>query len=174
MVRSPQKKLTGLDDGPKTLVKNGIIAHLMRDPVLTTIFRPTSWFTWEGKPSDAMEITLAQMPAIRITAAARDPHWSDPVGQMGDLTFDLELWTAGTCQDDISNLWDAVERAVYMSNDQAASRAFEASLRAAGATTGQISVLVCAMMPWSPDQAGQAILGMYARGQLGVSVGINS
>lgn len=174
MIRTPNKKLTGLDDGPKALINQAVISYLMRDPVLSRVFRPTSWFTWEGRPTDAAEISLAQMPAIRITPAARDPKWSDPVGQKGDLTFDLELWTQGTCSDDISNLWDAIEKAIYTPGDYPTARAFEQSLVALGAETGQISVLMCAMMPWSPDREGKAILGMYARGQLGVSVRINS
>jgi hypothetical protein len=174
--RDPQKKLTGLDDGPKTRVFNTLVAYLMRDAVLSRIFRPNSWFTWEGRTmSDASEIVLAQMPAIRITPAARDPQWSDPRSQKGMLTFDLELWTAGCCCDDVSNLWDAVEQAIYTPLDLDASRAFETSLREAGAITGQVSVLMCAMMPYNPGPGpNPPVIGMYARGQLGVDVRINS
>lgn len=93
--------------------------------------------SWQGEAGDRTEPSLQQAPWLRLSIAGGPvAPWAAST-QLGTLAVRVELWVAGSCLDDLDNLWGLVERACYPA-DPAARLAFQARLRAAGAHTGQV------------------------------------
>ena len=94
-----------------------------------------TWRSFTGDPTDKADPTSAQCPWIRLSTEATGLQFFHPSGMEGRLRIPVELMVAGTCLDDLHNLWAAVMRGLYPS-DATARLAIQTRLRTLGARTG--------------------------------------
>lgn len=127
--------ISGLPPGVRAAVFRAIVQRLQTDPVLHGAVK--TWMTWSSNPLDRSDATLGLMPAVRLTPQIGPTDWYTPDSMLGPLQIKVEMNVEGIDADDPLNLWEAIERALYPT-DRADELAWEASLRAAGAETGQV------------------------------------
>jgi len=119
-----------------TLLYRAIVTRLTADPVLSACVK--TWQTWEGGTGDLVDITNALCPALRITPQPLSEQWFSPETQSGTMAVLIEAWAAGTCVDDMLNLWGAIRRAVYNPTDRESWMSFNRSLQSKGSHTGLV------------------------------------
>lgn len=95
-----------------------------------------TWRTWEGAPHDKADPTEATCPFARLSIQAGGMAFYSPSTMQGRLEIAAELVVAGSCLDDLHNLWGAFARALYPA-DSDARQSIQLRLREAGARTGQ-------------------------------------
>ncbi len=102
-----------LPTSPRTKVFRAIDNILRRDPVLSSVIRPSSFRSWNGSTHDAAEFSFSMCPAIRLTPSNGPEDWKFPDALVGWLMIKVEMLIPGTDADDELNLWWAIERAIY-------------------------------------------------------------
>lgn len=131
---TPTRPQLDLNDSPRTAVFREVETILRADPTLRRVVK--CWRSWQGVPGDAQELSpAAGGPAVRLTPVGSEEQFQFPDAQTGTLTIGVEAAVAGTCVDDVLNLWWAIERAIYPA-DQAAKFAIQQAIQQAGSKTG--------------------------------------
>ncbi len=152
-----------LNQSVRASVFRKVVEIVRIDPTCKRLFREGSLKAWTGKPQDAGPLALEQSPCLRLTPGAGPETWSFPDAMVGALFLDLELVIKGTDADDVMNVWEAIQRAIYPVN-QTARLANIAALQAAGAYTGLPSFSAPAV-DLHPDGAG-----FFCTGQIKIDV----
>jgi hypothetical protein len=124
----------GLVPAPHRTVFRLFESTLKADETLRRIFK--TWRSWEGIPEDRLEVDVSQCPAIRLTAVEGPDARFGPEGFRGDLRVTIEIAVPGTDLDDLMDVYWAVRRAIYPT-DQAARQAISKALVDAGSYTGE-------------------------------------
>jgi hypothetical protein len=127
--------IPGLPQKTRATVFRLIVQRLQTDPVLSGVVK--SWLVWKASPIDRSGITLGLTPAIRLTPQIGATDWYTPDSMLGPLQIKVELQVEGIDADDCLNLWEAIEEALYPAS-RTDELDWEASLRTAGAETGQV------------------------------------
>ncbi|MGE5755753.1 MAG: hypothetical protein ACM35G_08565 [Planctomycetaceae bacterium] len=126
-----------LPDGQRTKVFRQVEAFLRNDPVLSRVVRGDAWKDFSGDPNDAARPAPLQAPAIRIYPAPGPMAWATPDSMLAPLYINIECCVAGLVADDVLNLQDAIERAIYPA-DPVRRRAQVGALQALGAIDGLV------------------------------------
>lgn len=71
-----------------------------------------TWRSYEGQADDLVDPTPDQCPWVRLHLEKRPITPSGEEGMIVEVGVVIELATAGTCQDDILDLWEAIEVAL--------------------------------------------------------------
>ena len=124
-----------LPTSPRTSVFRALDKILRNDPVLQRTVRPQAFRSWSGNSYDSVDFTLAMAPCLRLTPSNGPEVWKFPDAFVGPLFIKVEMLVAGYDVDDVLNLWWAIEKALYPS-DNVAKSANISTLQAAGAYTG--------------------------------------
>lgn len=125
-----------LNTAPKTSVFRALTRIIKNDPTIRRIVpRAASFRDWSGKPQDAEPFTVEHAPALRFTPTSGPEEWQFPAGMVGTLYINVEMLIRGTDVDDPINLWFALEKAIYPTNN-AVQLVNIAALQQAGANTG--------------------------------------
>lgn len=152
-----------LNTAPRTSVYRKVVQLIRNDATIKRIVRPTSIRAWDGLPSDGEPFTPEIAPALRFTPInGPDAFWS-PGSMKGDLLINVEMMVAGTCVDDVFNLWFAACRALYPAL-QSSTNANVQALMAAGAYDG---LAVFSSPAFDPDPKDNYF---YAQGQIRITV----
>ena len=106
---------------------------LRADPVLSGVVK--GWQTWEGKPEDKLPPGSTRLPWVQITPPPIGELWWTPESQRGWLVIRIEAHVAGTCADDVMNLWGAIRTALNGST-RARGCEINTQLQSLGATKG--------------------------------------
>lgn len=93
-----------------TKLFRAVEAQLKDDPVLSSVVR--CWNTFHGKTEDFQKVSVNQYPAIAllVSSSGMSP-WSQAANEE-TMVIDLEMAVMGTDQDDLLNLWWAVQKAL--------------------------------------------------------------
>lgn len=153
-----------LNMSPRTMVFRKIESILRNDPTLKRVVK--TWRTWEGKTTDVEPLTPIGGPAIRLTPVNGEERFVFPDAQKGQLIVGIEAAVAGTFVDDPTNLWWAIERAIYPP-DQTARQNIQQALNQAGSTTG-----LCTFSPPSYQQ-DEGNINWFVSGQIKTEVLLN-
>lgn len=164
---------TNFKDCIETTVFRLLVARLQADPVLSREIKASSFRAWTGEPSESADITVSQMPALRMTPVPAGSEWDSPNEQMETFVVEVELWVPGTCVDDALNAWSAVRDALYPAAGTADDQAWRAKLRAAGCRDGMITIHAPAMAPHS-DNGSKSTTAQKATGQLGLNLPVTT
>jgi hypothetical protein len=132
----PIQKLP-LPDGQRTQIFRQVEAFLRNDPILARVVRGDAWKDFSGNPNDAAALAPAQAPAIRIAPAPGPMTWATPDSMRAPLYINIECCVAGLVADDVLNLQDAIERAIYPA-DPVKRLAQINTLQALGASDGLV------------------------------------
>jgi hypothetical protein len=122
----------GLPAAEYTAVFRAMVQIVRNDPIVSRVVPPAKVLCWEGKPTDAQELTVGMGPVIRITPTGGPQVWHCPTSMVGDMLLNLEILVPGYNADDLLNLWKAIGAAFY-SPTGTTFAALQATLRAAGA-----------------------------------------
>lgn len=106
----PTAPLLKLPTMTNTSVFRAIVNVLKCDPDLKSV--GVTWRLWEGVPADIEVPSIDQCPWIRLTPRTGPEDFWTPSELKGTLRIDAEIWVAGTCMDDLTNLWGAAQRAL--------------------------------------------------------------
>jgi hypothetical protein len=104
--------LEGLAVHTRTRLFRAVVDRLRANPDLGLVIG-TSWKVYNGTAGEAADFTLAQLPGIKVYLGYAASHAVTIGRSLSPMTIHVELWVAGTNQDDITNLWGAVERALF-------------------------------------------------------------
>lgn len=130
---SPNAKLKGKTPGYATIFR--LIDKQLRSDEQIKRFVKGSFFSWTGDPSERVDFTIDQAPAIRLTPMLGPvPFWAND-SLLGRLTIQTEIVTPGSCWDDLAMFWYAVQIALYPV-DVNAQNTFINALQSAGAHKG--------------------------------------
>lgn len=90
--------------------------------------------SWDGSDVDRQLATPSLgKPIVRLTPIPTGVTWLDESSQVGTLGVRVEIFVAGTCIDDVIDLWDAIVTALRPADD-----VFTLALKGLGAETGEI------------------------------------
>jgi hypothetical protein len=156
--------IPGLQKSPRSKVFRAIVKILEHDRVLSNVIKPEAFRSWSGGSKENLEFTFALAPALRLTPANTEEHFWAPNAMVGQLFINCEMLVAGTNVDDVNDLWYAIERAIYPTNNMQANIP---TLQAAGAHSGIVLFSQPAYDPEPQDKFFAAI------GQMKVDVRIN-
>lgn len=119
---------------PVTAVFRAIANAIRTDPVVFAIVGG-NFLTWEGGALDQNPPTAtAGRPFVRLTPRPLSEKWWLTGWKVVMLGIDIEMAISGFSSDDMTDLWQAIMAAI----EPADGGAFMATLRAAGAQTGQV------------------------------------
>lgn len=104
-------KRLALPDSPETSIFRAIVKVLQNDATLKRI--GVTWGTWEDTPEDLREISAMMCPYIELSPSPTETGWSEANQHRSDFSIDILLTVAGTCADDLLNLWGAVRSALF-------------------------------------------------------------
>jgi hypothetical protein len=149
-----------LPDGSRAKVYRAIVAILKADPVLKRVFG-SNWSVMSGDPDDVADLSEAEAPAIVLMPSLGPMSWWSPDAFIGPLAISFEVLIDGLNASDVLNLQDAIERALYPA-DHDAAHAQERALVALGAETGQADFA----MPVNDDGKGWGANQQHLRGQI--------
>jgi hypothetical protein len=136
---------------------------LRHDPILRNTVNEKNWQTWDGSERDFLAFARAQSPAIRLTPLYETERWFSPDSTQSPLIILITLEINTTNSDDVANLWQAIEWALYPRNptgvDPSPRKQLEQRLRDSGAFTGVVTFLAPAYAPMDPEEntAGRMI-----------------
>lgn len=156
------KGLAYLPDSPRTKVFRAMVQILKASPTLGSVIKPGALRSWAGDSHDTIEFSWSLAPAIRLTPANGPEQFWSPNAMLGDLLVNCEMLVAGTCVDDVANLWWAIEKAFYPASDGGMANA--ATLQAAGAHSG---LVLFSQPAYDPEPADKFFAAM---GQLKIAV----
>jgi hypothetical protein len=90
--------------------------------------------SWDGSDRDRQPATPSEgQPIVRLTPIPSGVAWRDESSQVGTLNVRVELFIAGTCIDDVNDLWDTIVTALRPADEK-----FTKALKDLGAETGEI------------------------------------
>lgn len=115
-----------LPDAPETTLYRAIVKVLRNDPTLSRI--GVTFGTWEDSPEDMRDITASLCPYIELSPAPGNTGWSEENQHRTDFNIDILLTVAGSCADDLLNLWGAVRSALFPPDGSAQRDAVDAYL----------------------------------------------
>lgn len=119
-----------LPPSPHRLVYRVVEQILRNDPTLRTTVR--TWSTWNGSALDRVSPGLASCPFIQLAPMSGPDEFYGPSGMASTLLVHVGIATPGTNADDLFDLYQAVRRALYPT-DNAARVAIRRELVTAGA-----------------------------------------
>ena len=111
---------------------------LRSDPVLSRVVNKQGWYSWTGHAQDDGDPNLSNCPWLRITPQAGESDWETEGQHKFPLLIGIELATAGTNSDQITNLWNAVRLALFP-QDPAARLAVRQKMNDAGITKAKLT-----------------------------------
>jgi hypothetical protein len=161
----PQPPLS-LEEAVETTVFRALVEVLRANPVLDDVIQ--TWEVLDGASPTVQPPTTSQMPYLRVRAGPSDMQIAEESAWSIDFSVFVEIATAGTNQDDQTNLWGAVRLALSHSTlFQDAD--VQAYLRAAGCTRHRVSRPQFGLYPPpsadkpSPaqDHFGWAVVSLY-------------
>lgn len=136
---------------PHTSLFREIDRILRKDTTLTRV--GTKFRSWNGDAAEAQAPSSGQTPWIRLTPVPRPMSQEYPDAQVGDLSVQIEVVTAGLKIDDCMNLFHAAARAL-LPNDFDAANVLRARLVAAGSQSGVVRISQPAFSDTPKDAAG--------------------
>lgn len=107
------KRKLPLPDGQRTKVFRFIVNWLQNDPVLSRVIRQDAWQDFSGNPGDPGPQSPLQAPTIRLSPAPAPMGWTSVESMISPLYINIECLIAGVHADDILNLQEAIENAIY-------------------------------------------------------------
>jgi hypothetical protein len=139
-----------LPTSSRTAVWRVIRARILADPVLPVVCKVMQFFANEREA--AADITQFPSPSLRFYAMPGPATWFDESTMEGELVVTVEAWITGLDEEDVLDLQNAIEAALWPPAvvDQ---YAFQAQLVAAGAKTGYI--VGSDPLAVDPSEAGQ-------------------
>lgn len=102
-----------LPDGQRTKVFRYIIQILKADPVLGRVVRGDAWQDFSGNPNDPGPQSPLQGATIRLSPAPAPMGWTSVESMISPLYINIECCIQGVHADDILNLQEAIENALY-------------------------------------------------------------
>lgn len=98
-----------------TKIYRAIEDQLKSDPVLQRVVK--TWNIFQGKTQDFQAPSISQYPAIAllVSSSGMSP-WSQATNEE-TMVIDIEIAVNGTDQDDLLNLWWAVQKALKPSTE---------------------------------------------------------
>lgn len=136
---SSRRKSLNIPDSPRMRIFRAIDDRIRTDSVISRIVRPSSIRSWRGDPSDRHEFGISHAPAIRLTPHPGPETWQNMIAIRGLLLIDVEILVAGSCVDDLDNLWQAIYASINPTGILI-SDAFSETLRSIGAWQGIVNV----------------------------------
>jgi hypothetical protein len=103
-----------LPTGRRTNLFRAVVAKLRADPDLARVVR--TWKAFEGRPDDAADLTIAQMPGVTCYYGQHAAQQVTTGRSLAHIPLVIEVWVAGTDQDDLTNLWEAIEGCLFAPN----------------------------------------------------------
>jgi hypothetical protein len=100
-----------LPEHARTSLFRAIVARLRANPDLRRVV--VSWKVFDGSEGDAAPFTLTQLPGVKVYLGHAAAAPATNVRSLSPMTILVELAVAGTNQDDVTNLWGAIEAAVF-------------------------------------------------------------
>lgn len=103
--------IAGLTDAKRMQLFRAVEQVIRDDPTLSKVVK--TWRSFEGHPDDWTPPTPDQCPWVRLKylAAANRPAGS--VRSMIPIVIQVEVAVAGSLQNDIVNLWEAIEDSLF-------------------------------------------------------------
>lgn len=93
-----------------TKLYRAIERQLKDDPVLQGVVR--CWNVFKGKTEDFQKPSINQYPAVALLVSSSGMSaWSQAANEE-TMVIDIEMAVAGTDQDDLLNLWWAIQKAL--------------------------------------------------------------
>jgi hypothetical protein len=117
-----------LPPSPVRRVYREIVRTLQADATLDRAVR--TWRVWDGRDK-VLEVSRAQCPALMLTPTGGAERGRGATGYQGALLIDVRLAVPGTNWDDLADLWYAVQKALYPTDDTT-STAIRVALDALG------------------------------------------
>lgn len=108
------------------------------DPTLKDVIPPGNWQTWNGKATDKAPPPKQDSPTITLDVDAGSVAFWSPSSLVSDLFINIQLGINSLDLEDVLDLWEAIEDALYPRGDDARTRrlAIQKRLTDAGAHTG--------------------------------------
>lgn len=141
-----------IPDGQRVSVFRTIVAWLQADKVLGQCIKAEEgWKVFSGNPNDASPLPVTAFPVIRLFPAPGPMRWITVESMESPLYINIECSVPGLHADDVLNLQEAIENALYPSDPAVQSKREQILQQPPnGCLTGRIEF----MMPlW--DQNGQ-------------------
>jgi hypothetical protein len=152
----------------RTATFRALEAILRADHTLRKVVADKHWYTWDGSPASAGPLP-ANLVAIRLTPAPGPAEFWSPTEQESLLFIDVELTVPGLLIDDLLNLWQAVERAIYPEDHVVAMQHVATLQAASGGAAGMVKFSQPARLEARQEKGGAAV-GLAAYAQLAVPV----
>jgi hypothetical protein len=127
--------IDGLPQGVRSQVYRRIVEQLKTDPTLANVIKV--WDVNLCEPSPQSVVTAS--PILRLTPLLGPVGWYSPDAQFGPLQIRYEIGVQTNDVNDLLDIQEVVERAIYPFNDRAKQLAFEKALVDLKAETGQIT-----------------------------------
>ena len=119
---------------------------LLADPVLKTAIK--TWNVWDGAISSKQLDLSSDFPKCTLLPKIGQQQWGSPDMIIGYLNVDITIQLKTRNVDDVMNLWEAFEDALYPYDDRLRQEQIQQSLRDLGSHTGQWQF---AIPPSAPD-----------------------
>lgn len=123
--------MLNLEKSAYTKIYRAVERQLKNDPVLQGVVK--CWNVFTGDHQDFQKPTVSQYPAVAllVSSSGMSP-WSQATNEE-TMVIDIEMAVFGTDQDDLLNLWWAIQKALKPSTD--GRKALVAALRDDPCTT---------------------------------------
>lgn len=106
-----RRTIAGLPRGKRTQLFRAVEEILRDDPALARVVK--TWRSFEGEPGDLDPVVPDECPWVRLRLERRPIGWLPAESYMTvEVSVLIEVAVAGTCQDDLVDLWEAVEAAL--------------------------------------------------------------
>lgn len=125
-----------LKQSARTATFRKIVSILRTDPVMKRVFGDRI-YAWDGAPDEAADQVAGEaQPSMRLTPSLGAMTWWSPDTQKGDLIIAVELMIAGLDVDDLLNLWEAIETALYPADNTARNKQIYSLQQVSAGQTG--------------------------------------
>lgn len=91
-----------------------VVRELAASPYLA---RVKTTEAWEGGAVSVLPVTLAELPALRVSPAAGAWKWADECRFDGPFILDVRIAVAGARASDLIDFWSAVAKAIRPTNE---------------------------------------------------------
>src|SRR5208282_1711130 len=149
---------------PRAAVFRAMETIVRGNSVFQRIVKPDRFRTWQGEPRDIKPFSYQEAPCLRWTPMNTGEEFRTPDSMSGDLLINCEVLVAGSCVDDLTNLWWLLVKCFYPSN--VAINTIVTTLQTAGARSGLVKFSQPAFDP-GPD-------GVFLAGQGQMKIEIQS
>ncbi len=104
-------KRLALSDSIETTAFRAVVKVLQSDPTLKRV--GVHWGAWDDTDEDMREISPALCPYVELSPSPGDTGWSEENQHKTNFNIDIFVTVAGSCADDVLNLWGAIRSALF-------------------------------------------------------------